>query len=214
AAPVSTPEPRRGVCYHPPRRWGMSDEVLVLRLSSLGDVVLASAFSREVAAALARARVTFVVREDLCEVAAALPGVSRVVAVPRHAGIAALASLAAEIARTNWSHVFDLHSSLRSRLLTLGVRRRMRAGFHKQALPRWILLRLHRDVYARFGGVQSMRDRMLAPLVRMGFAPRRRDTQLVLPAAARRRAAEALARARLAPTDVCLAIAPGARWAP
>jgi lipopolysaccharide heptosyltransferase II len=187
-------------------------DVLVLRLSSLGDVVIASSFLDRMARAWPESRVTFVVREDWAEIAAALPGVARVVAVPRRLGLAGLLALGRDLARTRWAHVFDLHQSVRSRLLTWAVRPRLRPGFDKQLLPRWILLTTRRDVYARLGGARSMRERMLVPLQRLGVPVANADTRLVIPAAVRRSADSILDAAGVRADHVCIAIAPGARW--
>ena len=96
----------------------MAERILVLRLSSLGDVVLTSTFLRALHDVFPAANVDFVVREDLAPIATALPHVSRVVAVTRGLALPALLDLAAGFARHGYAHVFDLHQSLRSRLLT------------------------------------------------------------------------------------------------
>lgn len=190
----------------------MGHEILVLRLSSFGDVVLVSSFLRDLRALFPGARITFVVREDLAAVAAALPGVAHVVAVPRALGLAGLLSLGAHLARTPWLHVFDLHRSLRSRLLVWRLRTRLRPGFDKQELPRFVLLQWRRDVYARFGGARSMRTRLAEPLRRMGLEPAGADTELVLPESARLAARTTLARLRTPAGPQFVAVAPGARW--
>ncbi len=183
--------------------------VLVLRLSSLGDVVLTSSFLQSAREHFPAARLDFVVRDDFAPVATALPGVQRVVAVGRDAGAATLLELGNALARERYDHVFDLHSSLRSRLLTWRLRGRLRAGFSKQALPRWFLVHAHRDLYARFGGARPLRERMLEPLRRLGLEPRLHSTCLVLSAAARASAGEQLGSAD---EKALVAIAPGARW--
>jgi lipopolysaccharide heptosyltransferase II len=190
---------------------GVRVNVLVLRLSSLGDVVLSSAFLQSVAVLWPDARVTYVVRADLAAVAAALPGVQRVVAVERRMGAAGLVRLGAELGRTPWAHVFDLHQSARSRLLVAAMHRRARPGFDKQELPRFLLLHARRDVYARFGGSQPLRERMQEPLRRLGLEPPVHTTRLVLPAAARAAADAAWARAAIGEA-LCIGVAPGARW--
>ena len=137
--------------------------IVVVRLSSLGDVVLTSSFLGSCAEHFPESRVTYVVREDLAGIASALPGVTRIQAVPRAAGVSALLSLRRELLQLRPAHVFDLHHSLRARVLTLGVPN-LRPGFSKQSLPRWLLIHAHRDLYARWGGAVSMRERMLEPL--------------------------------------------------
>lgn len=190
----------------------MAGPVLVLRLSSLGDVVLTSSFLQSLPEHLGPVRVGFVVREDLATLAAALPEVSEVVPVPRRLGARGLWRLAGELARTPYEHVFDLHGSLRSRLIGSRLRGRLRPGFHKQAIARWSLVHLHADLYARRGGAVPLRARMLEPLRRMGFSTRLHDTRLRLTESARAQAASALARAGIALGEAPIALAPGARW--
>jgi heptosyltransferase-2 len=76
---------------------------LVIRLSSLGDVILAGAVTGSLAP------VTFLTAPRWAEVAAALPGVDQVLRfgedpVPRH-----------------WDRIIDLHASARSRRICLGL---------------------------------------------------------------------------------------------
>ena len=184
--------------------------ILVLRLSSLGDIVLASSFLQSCREHFPAARLDCVVREDFVPLATALPGVARVVAISRRAGPLQLLSVGAALAREPYEHVFDLHQSLRSRLLTWRLRGRLRPGFSKQELPRWLLVHTHRDLYARFGGARPLRERMLEPLRRLGLAPRLHDTQLVLHADARARAASLLGAGN--GERSWIAVAPGARW--
>ena len=190
----------------------MAEDILVLRLSSLGDVVLTSSFLQSAAEHFPGARITFVVRDDLSEVAGALPHVAQVVPVRRAGGLGELRVTAGALARTPWAHVFDLHRSLRSRLLTLRLGPRLRPGFDKQELPRWMLVHCKRDIYARFGGSTPMRERMLAPLGRLGFAPQLHPTRLVVPAAARARAATALGPIASDARAPLVGLVPGARW--
>jgi lipopolysaccharide heptosyltransferase II len=123
-----------------------------------------------------------------------------------------LLRLGSEWAQAGYAHVFDLHRSLRSRLLTWRLRARLRAGFHKQEVPRWVLVNLHRDVYVRFGGAQPLRERMLEPLRRLGAPVHLHDTRLVLPEPSQSRAARRLRNAGIADSQRLLALAPGARW--
>ena len=190
----------------------MAAKILVLRLSSLGDVVLSSSFLQSLPEHLGAVEVTFVVREDLAALAAALPGVAHVVPVPRQFGARGLSALGKEMARTPYAHVFDLHGSLRSRLLARHFGGRTRRGFHKQALARWALVHLHTDLYPRSGGAKPLRVRMLEPLRRMGYTPRLHDTRLEIPAAAHEAAGVALRRAGIPDGEPLVALAPGARW--
>jgi lipopolysaccharide heptosyltransferase II len=190
----------------------MAQRILVVRLSSLGDIVLTSSFLRSCAEHFPEALVSFVVREDLVDVAAALPNVARVVAVRRDLSLQGLLALASQLALDGYDHVFDLHHSMRARILVRGMHGELRPGFSKQEVPRWALVHLHRDVYDRFGGARSLRERLLEPLRRMGLEPRLHATELRLPAEARERAAAALRAGGARPGETLLALAPGSRW--
>jgi len=189
----------------------MSDIIVVLRLSSLGDVVLTSSFLASCAQHFPAAPIDYVVREDLAAIASALPGVRRIHPVPRGAGAGALLALGSELRRARPAHVFDLHHSVRSRAITLGMPN-LRPGFGKQSVPRWVLVHAHRDLYRRWGGARSLRERMLEPLRRLGLEAHLHPTRLVLPETVRARAATRLAAAGVHPGDACVAVAPGARW--
>jgi len=184
----------------------------VLRLSSLGDVVLTSSFLRSVHQLFPQAAIDFVVRDDLQEVAQALPSVSNVIPVPRKSSLWALLRLAKELAATEYDHVFDLHRSLRSRILVRHMHQQLRGGFDKQSLARWLLIQTHRDYYAHLGGTKTLRERMLQPLQRMGLQPTLHPSRLVLPASAREQAQQLMN-----PTNerqsAWIALAPGALWA-
>ena len=201
------------LCYHAPSTKGrdLPQKILVLRLSSLGDVVLCSSFLRSLRDAFPAAQISFVVRADLADVAAALPGVTHVHAVDRDTGIGGLLRLATELANNGYSHVFDVHRSMRSRLLVHRMRHLQRPGFAKQSVARWFLIHLHRDLYARFGGARSLRQRMLQPLETMGLHPRLYPTQLMLSAQLKEEARRRLQN--LADPDTqWIALAPGALW--
>jgi heptosyltransferase-2 len=187
------------------------ERILVLRLSSLGDVVLTSTFLKNLRDHFPDAAIDYVVRDDLVDLAAALPGVTRVIAVQRQAR-GALLAMARQLRHAGYAHAFDLHQSLRSRLLTGGLRGILRPGFAKQSLPRWLLIHAHRDWYDRFGGARALRARMLEPLARMGLETRLHDTEIVVGAAVQRAARARLEQAGIRAADAPIGIVPGARW--
>ncbi len=185
--------------------------ILVLRLSSLGDVILCSSFLKSVREHFPEASIDFVVRRDLGPVATMLPGVDRIIAIERSAGLAELLRRGGELAACDYAHVFDLHQSVRSRLLVSRMWSRVRPGFGKQLVPRWALVHLHRDWYRRFGGARALRERMLEPLRRLGLRARPQPTELRVPEAARREAATVLERA-VPSASRWIGVVPGARW--
>jgi hypothetical protein len=157
----------------------VADPILVLRLSSLGDVVLTSSFLQSLDDHFPGAPVTYVVREDLGMVAAALPGVQRLVAVPRGLGAAGLLDLGRQLRRDGYAHAFDLHRSLRTRWIGAALRERLRPGFHKQELARFVCCeRIAMCAHLR-GARLGCASAISKPLVRMACRRACRDTRLV-----------------------------------
>src|SRR5262249_14771961 len=111
----------------------------------------------------------------------------------------------------DYAHLFDLHQSARSRLLTSRMRARVRPGFGKQLLPRWALVHMHRDWYRRFGGARTMRERMLEPLRRLGLPAQLGPTEVCLAETARREVATLL-ETSVPAAPRWIGVVPGARW--
>ena len=173
--------------------------------------MLCSSFLRSLHDAFPEAAISFVVRRDLADLAAALPHVTHVHPVERQAGLGSLLALAKQLAAAGYTHVFDIHHSLRSRILVHRMRRLLRGGFDKQSLARWFLIHGHRDLYDRLGGARSMRQRMLQPLQAMGLQPTLQSTQIHIPLEMRNEARRHLQGLAAADTQ-WIAMAPGALW--
>lgn len=188
------------------------EKVLILRLSSLGDVVLATAAARFVRERRPGARVVLATKAAFAPILAAQPDLDEVWPL-EPGGLAALAALAAKIRAAKFDVVVDLHGNLRSRLLGLwsgapltrwdsrGLNRRLRvwAPSLVRESPGPVSLRYVRAAAAALG---SDCEAAAAPLPRLGVDP---------DAAAW--AGDWLKGQGLAPGTKLLAVAPGAAWA-
>jgi ADP-heptose:LPS heptosyltransferase len=94
----------------------MIRKVLVFRLSSFGDVVLASAFLEELAPDV---QVTWVIKEPFVDVIASHPRVTRVVAVPSRLSLVKWLSVLRSLKTEEFEFIADLHNSLRTRIALL-----------------------------------------------------------------------------------------------
>jgi ADP-heptose:LPS heptosyltransferase len=92
-------------------------ELLVIRLSSLGDVVLTLPALEVLRRREPEAHIVFLTKAVYAPLASAFPAVDEVMSLPDDAGIAATLRLAALLRRRPLAAVYDLHGSLRSRLL-------------------------------------------------------------------------------------------------
>jgi heptosyltransferase-2 len=120
-----------------------SPNILAVRFSSLGDLVLTTPLFRAIKRAQPSAKITLLTRSEYVPLFAHNPRIARVIGWD---GKCSLRSITRELRRTAWSHRLDLHGSLRSFLVRRLVGGRWH-GYPKRRVARAIQIRLKRDVY-------------------------------------------------------------------
>ncbi|GAB4265082.1 MAG: glycosyltransferase family 9 protein [Deferrisomatales bacterium] len=181
-------------------------KVLLVRLSSLGDVVLATAAVEALNRLLPRAEVHVATRAPYAELFRAHPGVGRVITWDPAAGVAGLARA---VRRGRYARAVDLHGSLRTLALRWLCRATPWSRYRKGAVGRRLAV-LSPAVARRLPPV-SVVDRYLAALEPLGIRPRGVRPRLVPGPAAEARA-EAWLTGKESRGLPWIALAPGARW--
>jgi heptosyltransferase-2 len=136
---------------------------LIIRLSSLGDILLTTPAIRCLRQAYPKARIDVLIRAQYRELLADNPHLSHLILFPDQSDFATLRKTAAEL-RGRYDVVMDLHTGLRSFFL----RRRLRAArilrYRKKRLQRWVLVRLKRNIYGEEFNVPIAYMRAMAKL--------------------------------------------------
>ncbi len=111
-------------------------KILVLRFSSIGDIVLTTPVVRELATQVPGAEVHFATKPAFAQLFTANPYVRKT-----HILSGSLSELIAELKAEKFDQVIDLHNNLRTRILTarLGVPTRR---FDKLNVEKWLLVNL------------------------------------------------------------------------
>jgi heptosyltransferase-2 len=138
-----------------PRPLPEDARILIVRFSSLGDVVKCTALPRLIKRRYPRARITFVTAEAHLELIRDNPHLERAIGFQRRAGLRGLLRLAGELRAQRFDLVADVHRSLRSRLLTAWVRagrNTPRTAYGKRTLQRLLLIHWRWNTYGRAGG--------------------------------------------------------------
>lgn len=181
--------------------------VLVVRFSSIGDVLLTTPLLRALRRRHPEAAVIYVTKRAMAPLVADNPHLSQVVALEPDEPVR---HLAARLRPLGATHGLDLHGSLRSRALRLLVGCRW-AGYHKRKLARTLLISTKLD---RYGDHLPVAERYFEAARRIDVRPDGGGLEFHLAAAARERVARwlaeqggGLAAARIA------ALAPGAAHA-
>jgi heptosyltransferase-2 len=111
----------------------VTDDILVVRFSSLGDVILVSPTFRALKQSNSKAKITFLTRTELAELYSHDPDVDSVWAFdPREEPIV---ELARKVRERRYATILDLHGSIRSRLICARSRSTV-SRYRKQSLRR------------------------------------------------------------------------------
>ncbi len=113
--------------------------ILLIRFSSLGDVVKCTALPRLIRARWPGARITFLTSEAHLELLRDNPHLERAIGFRRRTGLRGLLRLARELRGEGFHLVADVHRSLRSRVLT-ALLNAPRTRYGKRTLQRWLLI--------------------------------------------------------------------------
>jgi lipopolysaccharide heptosyltransferase II len=184
---------------------------LLVRFSSIGDVLLTTPLIRALRARHPDARLVFVTKASLAPLVGDNPHLNDVVTL---APGEPLAPLAARLRTLNPTRGLDLHGSLRSRALRWLVPCAWR-GYGKRRLARGVLIATKIDLYGRS---RPVAERYFAAARGLDVRPDGQPPDFFLGAAARARADRWIADHGLDGASV-VAVAPGAahatkRWAP
>lgn len=142
------------------------NRALIIRFSSVGDIVLSSLLVRTLRARFPSCRIDYIVKEEFADLVRHSPYISRVIQFPRNGTFGDLKRLRRHIGEASYDMILDIHDSLRSRYLCAGAKnvRRIR----KRKLARFLLIRFKLNLYERFGGAPSVALRYLETVRSLG----------------------------------------------
>ncbi len=182
-------------------------KVLLIRFSSLGDVVLATAAVEALAEDRPDVELHVLTKPAFREVFQGHPGVSKCLPWDPGEGLGALAR---RLRRERYDWVVDLHATLRSRILRFLVPGSRWSVYRKGALRRRLAARLHRPGLLKAVHVV---DRYIAALQPLGVRPVRRLPRMYPDDEACRGGERLLREGGWNGRTPLVALAPGARWA-
>lgn len=138
--------------------------ILILRLSSIGDILLTTAFIRQVRSAFPAAQIDFVIKEQFSELLEYNPHIDNIYKVRKEDGLKDLLYLRGKIFSNPYNFVFDLHNNFRTRILTLG---HSKSTITKNLIKRWLLVGLKINL---FRVVKTIPEKYLGVATKAGIA--------------------------------------------
>jgi len=183
---------------------------IVVRFSSLGDVVLTLPVTRSLKTAFPAAEIVYLTKAAYRPLLEGQSGIDRVVTLDAAGtGLAALRRLCRGLGRFDLA--LDLHRTLRSRACLSGLDADRRFSYRKDALLRrlWAAGWMRE----RMAGTQPhVTDRYLEPLRRFGVAPAHTVPELVVSPERLSAVRGLLLAAGVRVPDRIAVVVPGARW--
>ncbi len=121
--------------------------ILCIRLSAIGDVILASFLLRLLKNRFPKVEIDFLVKEHLSVLIRHNPRVDRVIAFQSGKGIKELFRIVREIRSRRYNAVIDLQRNFRSALVTLFSKSRKRFRSQPFRWERFWMVHFHRNLY-------------------------------------------------------------------
>ncbi len=143
--------------------------ILVIRLSSLGDIILTTPVVRALRRKFPRAAIDFLVMDRFREAIDGNPDISRILEFKRseHKGLAGIIRFSRRLKPVKYDLVIDLHAKLRSRLICMGLNTRT-LRYRKRSLWKTLGVRLR---LIRYQVDDTIVDNYFRPLGTLGIHP-------------------------------------------
>ncbi len=118
--------------------------ILLLRLSSLGDIVLTTPLIHALRERFPESRIDLVSSLEYESIVSLMQGLSNVRFFDRRSGLRGLLGLRRILQKGNYDYVLDLHNVLRTRILRRGLGQHL-SVINKRSFQRWLLIRYKLD---------------------------------------------------------------------
>jgi lipopolysaccharide heptosyltransferase II len=154
------------------------DKTLIIRFSSIGDIVLASPLLRVLRKKFPAAQIDFVTKKEYSGLVRNNPHVNCTFEFDAALGLSGLHHLKEKIRREQYDLILDIHGSLRSRYLRAAAGARDVMTINKRIAARTMLVKFKRNFYRN---TVSVADRYIEPLRTFGIENDGKGLELFIP---------------------------------
>lgn len=127
----------------------MTQKLLIIRFSSFGDIVQCMGVPKAFLQSFPSAEIHWAVRSDFKTLLQGHPHIHKVWDYDRKTGIAGLWAFIQELKRAQFTHVYDAHNNIRSRIISLFLRSNYFIRRSKERLKRFLLFRFRKNLLPR-----------------------------------------------------------------
>ncbi|HUU27237.1 MAG TPA: lipopolysaccharide heptosyltransferase II [archaeon] len=183
--------------------------ILVVRFSSMGDILLTTPVLRALGRRWPGARVSFLTKSAFVPLLQGNPHVDEIIPFAGHGSLADLLALTRALSARRWDLLVDLHNSLRSRIVRKMVPADCSVVYPKYLLKRTLLIYCRLDLFGH--DIPAVPERYALSLKEFGVELDKAPCELKLDAGECREIREIIAACWPGGAPF-LAVAPGAAW--
>ena len=184
-----------------------SKKILIIRFSSIGDIVLSTSFLLTIKTLFPKSEVHFLTLDRFSSILENQPNVDRLIVLNSKSGYKDLLGLNNIIKKSNYDKIFDLHSSIRSLIITLGLNDIV-SRIKKPRLFRFLLFQFHVNLFPKNFSAIHMYHQCLDTNLESDYP----STHLVVTSLERKIAKKMLKEYGV--NGQFIALVPGAAWEP
>lgn len=141
-------------------------KILVVRLSSIGDIILTTPLLRSLRKAYPHAHITFLIKKQFRELLEHSPYIDELITFDKSEGMAGLKKTKKELKQQQFDLYLDIHRNLRSRFLRYGLGARHNTTYSKLIAKRTLLIWTGINLY---GKVKPVYERYFDAVRRFGI---------------------------------------------
>ena len=131
------------------------EKILIIRLSSIGDIVLATPLARVLRARFPSSHIDFLVRKEYAELVRYNKNLNRIVEFDAMNGFSGLRTLKRQLRAEHYDIVLDIHNSLRSRYLRILIGAENVVVVNKRIFARIMLVKFKKNFYRGFVSISD-----------------------------------------------------------
>ncbi|RQV96931.1 MAG: glycosyltransferase family 9 protein [Calditrichaeota bacterium] len=113
---------------------------LIIRLSSIGDILLTTPFIRQIKIAYPDSEIHFLIKKEFLDLIKCNPYLDKIIYYDSETGKTGLRDIALELKGYHYSHVFDLHNNFRSKYVCHKLSGSRMYSIHKDKIKRALLV--------------------------------------------------------------------------
>ncbi|MEW6095872.1 MAG: lipopolysaccharide heptosyltransferase II, partial [bacterium] len=184
-------------------------KILIIRLSSIGDIILASPLIRLIRKNFPHAKVDMVVCREFEGLVSYNPNINQVILFDRKTGLRGLLRLCKKIQEEHYDLIIDIHKKLRSFIICLTSGAKQKTSYNKHSFLRFLLVKFKINLYSNIPFIANL---YLKSIERFGIEDDGEGLEFYITPSKDMVVLELLRKEGIRKEDILIGIAPGAHW--